>query len=159
MNIPLDARRTVRNGRQYVNVLTEGDWKLIKAPFAPYLYTTEKMELGADHVEQMEKVLLSTRKLTTVWKHEFSTIHSVTDINNSHPNDRRILENHIPFVERIAIDLPDWFTWYPHSRPYIPMLIDIEEWTTAGHKSGGLATIGMKIGEEVIQTEDRKSVV
>jgi len=153
LKVPLHARRVVKFRKQYVEMLRSGEWVLAQAPFLPYLFTTEAMDFPSRPiVEVTSRTLLSTRKPTMVWRHEFDTVQGVVSVNNSHPHDKRIMENHVNFVERVAIDDPEFFPWWAHQGDPRIMFLDIEENTTAG-KREGLSTIGMDVAGEIIQTE------
>jgi len=147
MKVPLSVTSFVRGTKQYLNILRNGQWEVIEPPFLPYVYAREQLKLSRIE-ERVEKKLLSSLEKTVLWKYSFPTTHDIEKCNNRYLQGK-LLENHIVFVERIAIDMPDFYKQFPHEREIKTMFFDVEEITNNGKKTGEII-LGCKVGEKVL---------
>ena len=129
MDVPLAAFRSIVNDRQYLDVWTSQGMQRVPAPFLPYCYSKKPRDVNAVRREATLVRPVSTLQPEEWWRYEFSTVRGVSEMSK----DERPLEmadNHVAFVERVLIDLPDFFRQFGHGRPPRLMVLDVEQLTT-----------------------------
>lgn len=136
MKVPLAAHRLIQNGEQYLEVWANGERLIVPAPFMPYYYmhddprTWPRPPSGIVRVYRQDIRPLSNPTKTETW-HKVE-VKNVEFVNESHAYENgnpvgRFGENHLGFVERVLIDMPDFYHRFPNTRPLRLMTLDIEQ--------------------------------
>lgn len=117
---------------------TNGTKKTVDIPFLPYFLSKKSLEFSTIDKITEEKInvkLLSDLRKHTVWKYTVPSSDYITQINkslNKRGLDRHqkvvnaVFENHIPYIHRILLDQPDFFTQFENDQPLTTMAMDIE---------------------------------
>jgi len=150
MKIPLLAERLVKDGEQYLSIWANGNNYIVKPPINPYFYSKSLINVRALKVTKVTGILKSTLQVGTVYKYEFRNVEEIRKYRNE-----ATFEDNIKFVNRIAIDFPDFFLKYPHTNQLTYFNIDIEQ----ANESGGyfpsindpLISIGFAVNGEKIR--------
>jgi len=127
MDVPVAAKvHIIDDEMMTISILSNGKWFDVVPPFNPYCYSTEERIRSAIKTTQVNKRILGSDKRLILYKHEFPTVSYVTKLNQSKLHeDGKILESHVRFIERVAIDVPDFFRQYKSD--FINyMILDIE---------------------------------
>lgn len=124
MRVPLIAssnNTTISNKKQIVEVWQNGILKLVDIPIFPYFYSFNNHKFHNSNNKKVEKIIYSNMEKNIIYKHMFK---HVNDIPKFKSED--IIENGIPFMDRILIDKPDFFYNYPNTEPLKMLYFDIE---------------------------------
>lgn len=137
MKVPLAAHRLIQNGDQYLEVWTNGERLIVPAPFLPYYYMRDdpwkmaKPPSGIVRVYRQDvRPLSDPTKVETWHKVEVKNVQHVSEshaLENDNPVKTGFAENHMGYVERVLIDMPDFFSRYANTRPLRMMTLDIEQ--------------------------------
>jgi DNA polymerase elongation subunit (family B) len=110
----------------------------VDIPFLPYFLSKKSLEFSTIDKITEEKInvkLLSDLRKHTVWKYTVPSSDYIAQINKSLNKgglDRHqkvvnaVFENHIPYIHRILLDQPDFFTQFENDQPLTTMAMDIE---------------------------------
>ncbi len=126
MRVPLAAHRVNKNDTQYVDVWSNGKRIRERAPFLPYAYTRRKVQSPSERVVPVTVRPLKTLEPETWYRHDFTTVLGVSELNKISGTGGRG-DSNVPFVERVLIDEPEWFTRYPNTDDLRIMYLDIEQ--------------------------------
>jgi DNA polymerase elongation subunit (family B) len=141
MNVPLAVRPEFQGGTMRLQRLEEFRWKSMEVPFHPYTYarrpltTNLHVEGGVPEGEKVERRLLSTLNPTDLWRYEFDTTLPVAQLN-AQEGVLGLLESHVRFTDRVAIDRPDYYREFPYDAPLRPLVLDLEALTKHGRNLG-----------------------
>ena len=153
MQIPIDVQPEFQGSSMSLNIFRNGAREKVPIPFLPYVYS--KTELNCHHSEYVERKLFGSLAPTMLYRCEFETTLPIAKLNLD--RNRTLYESHIRYVERVAIDEPDFYRGFPSRDPRV-LVLDVEEWTESGTPTGRYM-IGMLTSDgEVIQTENPKDV-
>jgi DNA polymerase elongation subunit (family B) len=158
MKVPLSVETIFPAGEPMkLRIVHDGKVEEVAPPFRPYVYAENPLPgyTGTPHTFRP----LGTRQPQTLWKYEFDTTLPVAQLNAQYERGaamaRRsgLIDSHVRFQERVAIDRPDFYGQYAHVGPVRPLILDTEGLTKAG-KSLNKHWIGMLTSEgEVVQIE------
>lgn len=128
MDVPLAAERTIVDGEQRLALWAEGRRRVVDAPFAPYCYAREPFARGVVDQREVTRRPLSTLEPSTWVKASFRNVRDLSA--HAHALDTgEVAEAHIPFVERVLLDRPDFYRSWPNGSPSA-MTLDLEQRTT-----------------------------
>lgn len=130
MDVPLAAHRSFDGGGQALDIWRNGRRERVEAPFLPYCYSRQPLP-GAARVEPETVRPLGTLQPEPWFRCSFPTVLGVRDASAAAP-PRSLADDHVPFVERVLVDEPDFFRRYPNDRPLRVMSVDIEQWSRGG---------------------------
>lgn len=130
MDVPLAAHRSIEGGEQCIDVWRNGGRERVKAPFLPYCYSRQPLA-GALRSEPVQVKPLSTLQADAWYRCSFPTVLGVRGASEAAP-PRTMADDHVPFVERVLIDEPDFFRRFPHTEPLRVLYVDIEQWSQGG---------------------------
>jgi len=149
VQVPLAAHRVVVDDEQWVDVWTNGKLKRVRAPFLPYCYLKEPVATGFAAHETVEVRPLSKLKPERWHKYSFPTIFGVSDTSKE-VTGLGIAENHVPFVERVLVDLPDWFRQFANTDELRVLFLDVEQYTEGKFPTerDPLLSIGWALNDE-----------
>lgn len=163
LSVPLQAINYPRGGVEHLDIWANGVNTIVKAPIRPYLITTKQLRLKCDDgchrscldVEEtpMTVKLLGSLEERKGWKYSFtevSEIPSITaQIEKKFPGMMyHVRENHMPFIERVATDAPDFFAKYPENLER-QLTFDIETLTEASVDKNLIISIALGDGKEI----------
>ena len=119
LKVPLFA--TVINHGTNLEVWRNKQCAVIPLPFRPYFYSKEPMKIPCI-TETIEKVkFISDMKEHKVFKYDFGSVADVPIYRNDGS-----MEADIPFIQRVCIDRPDFFSKYPNDNELDVLHFDIE---------------------------------
>ena len=136
MKIPLIAKAIIdeNTDEQMIEIWTNGKKQIVHGPIDPYIITKKQLEFSMDDIN--EKVIkckfLSNLKTVKAFKYSFKNSDYIASINKSLPKSgsdkitSNVTENHIPYINRILLDQPDFFNQFGDSQPLTVMAMDIE---------------------------------
>jgi len=132
LTTPLQVKSIGLNGKEHLEIWQNGEMKTVPAPFDPYLISLMKIKLQCDDYDEEEITVrpLDTLKPTKAYKYSFPEVNDIRQINrelSKYPNNP-VFENHVPFIERVAIDRPDFYKQYPEKLE-THLVLDIETLT------------------------------
>lgn len=165
LQVPLHFEPEFRGSRMNLREIRGDEWIRRPIPFRPYAYAKDLPESAvaamgnAEGVVRTKKRLLSTLKEVDLWRMEFDTTMPVDVLNHS-PDSALMVESHVRFRDRIAIDRPDFYRRFPYGKEPRPLILDTERPTKNGRQIGTTNWIGMKTaeGERIwIEKDDRQS--
>jgi len=145
MKIPLTAERFIRGNNQYLSIWADGLNYITHPPENPYFYSKHKLNIPAKKITKVRKVLKSTLEEEDIYKYEFNNVNEVVKYRNN-----QTFEDNIKFINRIAIDYPDFFLQFPHKKPLTFLNIDIEQTSESGRfptMDDEVIIIGISINE------------
>lgn len=140
MKIPLIANAIIDEdtGGQMLEIWTNGKKQIIQAPIEPYIITKKQLEFSTLNNVKEEIIkckFLSDLKSVRAFKYSFPNSNYIVQINKSLSKpglDRHqkvvssVTENHVPYMNRILIDMPDYFLRYANVDNLTVMFLDIE---------------------------------
>lgn len=130
VEVPLAAHRSFEAGEQALDIWRNGRRERVPAPFLPYCYARHPIPGAVRTRPEAVRPLGSLQR--EVWHRcEFPTVLGVKQASEAAP-PRGIAEDHVPFVERVLIDDPDFFRRYPQDQPLRVLTLDVEQWSTGG---------------------------
>ncbi len=131
LEVPLQARRLPQDGIEQIQVYCNGESSIVPAPVRPYFYSRKGINLDCDDFkeEQVRITPISTLEEINAWKYSFPEVAYISKFNhvtkNSEEEKKFVMENHLGFLERVAIDEPDFFNqWREELNCHI--IFDIE---------------------------------
>ncbi len=128
VDVPLAAERTIVDGEQYLTVWADGQPRRVEPPILPYCYARRPFARGVVDQEEVRVRPLSTLEPETWVKARFANVRELA--SNAHQRATgEIAEAHLPFVQRVLLDEPDFYRGFPNGEP-TAMTLDIEQRTT-----------------------------
>ena len=123
MKIPLYARNFEDRMRYKtkLEVWHDKEKEIVDIPFKPYFYSRKPRSISVAQVEMERLKFISDLHSETLYKYNFN---SVKDIPLYRDEDS--LEADIPYIQRVAIDAPNFYTRYPQTKPLDMFYFDIE---------------------------------
>lgn len=156
MKIPLICDSyTNPTGEQILELWRDSKPTIISPPFLPYLLSKSVLEFSVPPVrtEQIEGKLLSTLKVSALWKYSFPSTKIISDINKSAPRGL-LCENHTEFRERIIIDSKyEYFLQYPNTQSLRFFFFDLEWLTEEGMDKGAITSASYALTDRIIHTK------
>lgn len=131
MKVPLAAHRSVTGNEQWLDVWANGKLSRLKPPFLPYCFTREEVAAPHSGHEVVNVKPLSTLREAPWHKYRFDTVFGVSELSKE-IKPLSIAEDHVPFVERVLVDEPDFYRRWPNTDELRVMTLDVEQWTE-GH--------------------------
>lgn len=165
--VPLQVHRRPVDGKEHLVIWHDGQQDVIKSPVRPYFISRVPLQFPEcnDEVEESTVKLkpLSTLEEETWHRYSFSEVAYISQLNSQLKGKKEekelINENHCPYVERVAIDEPDFLLQYPANiKSHITL--DIETWTHDHQRSSEIISIAVGDGTgtiEVFHADPHKS--
>jgi DNA polymerase I len=150
VDVPLAVFRSIANDRQYLDVWTSKGMERVPAPFLPYCYSKRKRDVSAARIEPVEVRPLSTLQPETWYQYSFNTVHGVSQMSKEE-RPLEMADNHVAFVERVLIDVPDHFRQFKHGRTPRLMFLDLEQLTSGSgfpRETDPLIAIGWTVDDK-----------
>jgi DNA polymerase I len=127
VDVPLAAERTIRDGEQYVTVWADGRPRRVEPPIEPYCYGTDAFGHRAVRQEEVTRRRLSTLEDEAWVRAEFGNVNDLAEAAHARPTGE-VAEAHLPFVERVLQDRPDFYRRFPNGDPTV-LALDLEQRT------------------------------
>ena len=125
MEVPLRVDPEVKYGKEKLSIWANGKHIVIDAPIDPYFYSYGKFDnISAKITERKAKPLSDYDTEKLFYKHSVPTRKNVEMYRSD-----ATFEDNIPFILRVRIDLPDFYTQYPHTKELKFLFFDIEQYT------------------------------
>jgi DNA polymerase, archaea type len=154
MKIPLFAK-TCNQGTM-MEIWSNKTRTISDLPFKPYLYSTSPRPEIPCCVTKENVKFISDIKEHPVYKYHFNSVKEIPNFRNNES-----MECDIPFIQRTAIDKPNFFLDYPNTSPLKIMYLDIEVYTTGKFPKpeiNKIISIGFAVNNEkpeVINIKDK----
>jgi len=122
LEVPLQARSLQINGVEHIEIWANGKKQIVPAPLKPYVLSKQKMRIQASDVVDVDEVTIKpidTLEPTKAWKYSFPAVDYIRQLNSQLEKNfakqelYSVMENHVRFVERVAIDKPDFYRQFP----------------------------------------------
>jgi len=123
MNIPLYARN-FEDRLQYktkLEIWYNKEREIVDIPFKPYFYSRTARKISVADVEMERWKFISDLHSETLYKYNFNSVKDIPLYR-----DESSLECDIPYLQRVAIDEPSFYTKFPQTKPLDIMYFDIE---------------------------------
>ena len=133
LSIPLFVRPQFSGDTMRMERLERGAWVTFEKPFRPYIYS--KFPIRNLDGEKVVRKLLSTHREAELHRYEFDTTLPVAELNRDEML-YSLIESHVRYTDRVAIDLPDYYASLPYPTPLRPLVVDIEGLTKHGRPKG-----------------------
>lgn len=123
MNIPLYAKAIESPDKTdtMLEIWTNKQKTIIDIPFKPYLYSKTRRLIPCATESRETVKYISDLKENDVFKYVFRSVKDIPAFR-----DDNSMECDIPFIQRVAIDDPDFFGKYPQTDDLDVMYFDIE---------------------------------
>jgi len=154
LTTPLSVKSVSEEDGEYLDLWQDGKKIRVPAPFRPYVISKVQMQFDGDvHEEQIVAKPLDTLEPEPYFKYSFPTVQGIRDFNSllkrDFPQDERdtVFENHCPFIERVAVDQPNFFTQWPDLISHW-LTFDIETLSKNGRYFDDIIAISVNNGDE-----------
>ncbi len=127
MDVPLAAERTLHDDEQRLRIWTQGAPRTEQPPLRPYCYTKRPFTHGVHDQTETRARPLSTLDPQDWIKARFPTVDALARTAHRRP-ESELAEAHLPFVERVLLDAPDYYRRFPNGPP-TRLTLDIEQRT------------------------------
>jgi len=124
MKVPLTAKNFPKGNAEFIQLWYNGKSETVQAPIKPYFYSEKEIQTTAK-TTRVKKIRLSDYKEVPFYKHEFNKVQEV-------PRYRRsgvTYEDNIPFLLRVRVDRPDFYTKFKNTNDLKFLFLDIEQFT------------------------------
>ncbi len=153
LNTPLSVKSIEIDGKEHIQFWRNGQQETVEAPIKPYVVSTYPMVWQGDVEEDTILVRpLHDLKERTAYKYSFPRVQDIRNLNHKLKHDYStdeacyVRENHCPFIERVAIDKPEFYEQYPDWLGKW-LTLDIETLFHGNMDKGYIIAIGFKTGE------------
>lgn len=124
MKVPLSVKNFPRGNKEVMQIWFDGQSKIVNAPIRPYFYSEKDIKTNGIR-KTVKKIRLSDYKKNTFYKHGFNNVYQV-------PRNRKsgvTYEDNIPFILRVRVDKPNFYTKFPNKNKLKFLFLDIEQYT------------------------------
>lgn len=163
LDVPLQAHRKPVNGVENLVLWNNGEEHTVPAPIWPYVIALKPIKFNdiEFEVEQIKVKPLDSFKEQTAYKYSFPVVSRIIELNNELKNRPKgiVRENHIDFIERCAIDRPEFFQQYKEKLDSV-LTFDIETASDGKKYYDEIIAIGVNNGKETwVHTGDEEHIL
>ncbi len=136
----------------------DGEKKIVDPPFWPYFivknHAIEWEKVGEYRAERVVVKPITTLEPIPAMKYSFPSVAPIQQLNFGYLKQLEkegkspVVENHLRFIERVAVDAPDFFRQYPNKKNDI-LCFDIETLTENHVPKDNIIAIAISDGEEI----------
>jgi len=154
LNTPLAVKSKEVDGEEHIQFWQNGKQYTVPAPIRPYVVSSKPLAWQGDVDEGTVLVRpLDTLKEETYHKYSVPAVQQIRDMNKvldkefGQAQRNYVRENHCPFIERVAVDAPQFYEQYPEKLEKW-LTLDIETLFYGNMDKSYIIAIGFNTGGE-----------